>query len=80
MFNEILMLNHCNHFSFKLLVASSPQIATFSIGGVVGYPNVILEQLRANDSTIQMDLDASTWVGEFSLEFSLSQNIQYTLV
>ncbi|XP_030037914.2 facilitated trehalose transporter Tret1 isoform X2 [Manduca sexta] len=50
-------------FLRQLFIASSPQLAAFSVGGVSGFSNVILEQLRANDSSIPIDFEIATWIG-----------------
>ncbi|CAH0598204.1 unnamed protein product [Chrysodeixis includens] len=47
----------------QFLVAGSTHLAAFSAGGVVGYPGVLLHQLKANDSIIQLDLDNGSWIG-----------------
>ncbi|XP_037300965.1 facilitated trehalose transporter Tret1 [Manduca sexta] len=47
----------------QMFVASAPQLAAISIGGVVGFPNVILEQFKANDTTIQVDIHMASWIG-----------------
>ncbi|KOB72022.1 Sugar transporter, partial [Operophtera brumata] len=45
------------------LVAFSPQLAAISVGGSVTYPTLLLQQLRSNDSSIQLDMHTGSWVG-----------------
>ncbi|KAJ0171969.1 hypothetical protein K1T71_012732 [Dendrolimus kikuchii] len=47
----------------QFLVALSPNLAALSVGGMIGYPNVLLQQLKTNSSTIQLDMDSSSWIG-----------------
>ncbi|KAJ0171970.1 hypothetical protein K1T71_012733 [Dendrolimus kikuchii] len=53
----------CYVFIFQFLVALSPNLAALSVGGMIGYPNVLLTQLRSNSSTIQLDMDTASWIG-----------------
>ncbi|KOB72933.1 Sugar transporter, partial [Operophtera brumata] len=48
---------------YTLVVATSPQLAAFSLGGCLPYPTIILQQLKANDSSIHLDLETSSWIG-----------------
>ncbi|XP_037300952.1 facilitated trehalose transporter Tret1 [Manduca sexta] len=50
-------------FLRQILVASSPQLAAISVGGAIGFPSVLLEQLKTNDSSIQLEMELSTWIG-----------------
>lgn len=47
----------------QFLVAGSTHLAALSAGGVVAYPSVLLEQLKANDTIIQIDLHKGSWIG-----------------
>ncbi|KOB63914.1 Sugar transporter, partial [Operophtera brumata] len=46
-----------------LVVATSPQLAAFSLRGCLPYPTIILQQLKANDSSIHLGLETSSWIG-----------------
>uniref|UniRef100_A0A2A4JN29 Major facilitator superfamily (MFS) profile domain-containing protein n=1 Tax=Heliothis virescens TaxID=7102 RepID=A0A2A4JN29_HELVI len=47
----------------QFLVAGSTHLAALSAGGVIAYPSVLLEQLKANDTIIQLDLHKGSWIG-----------------
>ncbi|XP_022837452.1 facilitated trehalose transporter Tret1-like [Spodoptera litura] len=47
----------------QFLVAGSTHLAALSAGGVIAYPSVLLEQLKSNDTIIQIDLHKGSWIG-----------------
>ncbi|KAJ0171768.1 hypothetical protein K1T71_012531 [Dendrolimus kikuchii] len=47
----------------QILVASSIQMAAISVGGLISYPNVLIHQLKSNNSMIDWDLETSSWIG-----------------
>ncbi|XP_021202402.1 uncharacterized protein LOC105841355 isoform X5 [Bombyx mori] len=49
-------------FIRQIFVASSQLLAAVSVGAVIAYPNVVLEQLRSEASMI-LDMDLRTWIG-----------------
>ncbi|KAJ0171773.1 hypothetical protein K1T71_012536 [Dendrolimus kikuchii] len=55
-------LQHNNIAYIIVLVASSPLLASISVGGLVAYPNVLLSQLQGN-TTIKLDMETSSWIG-----------------
>lgn len=49
---------------FQLIVGLSPLLAALSVGGAVSYPTVLLHQLKAKDSPIQLDFNTASWIGK----------------
>uniref|UniRef100_A0A2H1W2F0 SFRICE_009219 n=1 Tax=Spodoptera frugiperda TaxID=7108 RepID=A0A2H1W2F0_SPOFR len=47
----------------QFIVAGSCHLAALTVGGVVSYPGVLLQQLRSNDTIIHLDLDNGSWIG-----------------
>nr|XP_021182953.2 facilitated trehalose transporter Tret1 [Helicoverpa armigera] len=47
----------------QFLVAGSTHLAALTAGGVVAYPGVLLQQFKANDTIIHLDLDNGSWIG-----------------
>ncbi|CAG4983528.1 unnamed protein product [Colias eurytheme] len=46
----------------QLYVAASPQLAAISAGGLIGYPSVLLQQFKSNDSSIHADVHTASWI------------------
>ncbi|XP_050681605.1 facilitated trehalose transporter Tret1-like isoform X2 [Leptidea sinapis] len=49
-------------FCNQLFVAASPLLSALSSGGLIGYPSVLLQQFKQNDSSIHIDVDTSSWI------------------
>ncbi|KAJ0178972.1 hypothetical protein K1T71_005747 [Dendrolimus kikuchii] len=47
----------------KIIIASAPPIGAFSVGGAIGFPNILLQQLQVNGTSFNLDLDTSSWIG-----------------
>ncbi|XP_045763689.1 facilitated trehalose transporter Tret1-like [Maniola jurtina] len=46
----------------QIFVVSSSILAAISTGGTMGLPSILVQQLKRNDSLIQLDLDTETWI------------------
>ncbi|XP_038213355.1 facilitated trehalose transporter Tret1-like [Zerene cesonia] len=46
----------------QLFVAASPQLAAISTGGLIGYPSVLLQQFKRNESSIHADVNIASWI------------------
>ncbi|XP_023944214.2 facilitated trehalose transporter Tret1-like [Bicyclus anynana] len=46
----------------QMFVVSSMLLAGISTGGIMGVPSVMLQQLKKNDSLIEIDLDTESWI------------------
>ncbi|KAJ0180176.1 hypothetical protein K1T71_004767 [Dendrolimus kikuchii] len=49
--------------SHRSLVVAAPFLAALSLGGTIGYPNTLLQQLQSNSSTIKLDFETLSWIG-----------------
>ncbi|XP_075986266.1 facilitated trehalose transporter Tret1-like [Anticarsia gemmatalis] len=47
----------------QFMIAGSTHLAALSAGGVIAYPSVLLQQLQANDTIVQLDLHNRSWIG-----------------
>ncbi|XP_045488246.1 sugar transporter ERD6-like 2 [Pieris rapae] len=46
----------------QIFVSASPQLAAISAGGLIGYPSVLLQQFKSNDSSIIVDVHTASWI------------------